>query len=316
MKEKGNKINHFDEEVIYLILFDELNININMDEESNEKGKNDSQQEKKIFQKEKKINQVKTSFNSEEIIDMLKNPFKYHKKDINFDKIYSSIYEKMKEFKIKIGYMENNIGFDDLKSTCVKILEDIQTLVSSYEDYFNENKIDYQKNNKDEIIIDNFVEECLNNYTHIKELQKKINEKIKLYDEYNIKTLSELKNIADNCMKKVDKLIEEIKLNKQIKENNIISISDIFEEFKNTLKVRIVNDQEYGKYDKIFNDKNINEFYLEEVYSILKETLNYNNALFSIIKKDVTNYNLLVEVITEFNELKNFVYNQDLDILV
>ena len=156
MKEKGNKINHFEEEVIDLILFDDLNININMDEESNEKGKNDSQQEKKIVQKEKKINQLKTSFNSEEIIDMLKNPFKYHKKDINADKIYSSIYEKMKEFKIKIGYMENNIGFDDLKSTCVKILEDIQTLVSSYEDYFNENKIDYQNNNKDEIILDNF----------------------------------------------------------------------------------------------------------------------------------------------------------------
>ena len=46
-----------------------------------------------------------------------------------------------------------------------------------------------------------------------------------------------MKNIADNCMKKVDKLIEEIKLNKQIKENNIISISDVFEEFKNTLKL-------------------------------------------------------------------------------
>ena len=43
-------------------------------------------------------------------------------------------------------------------------------------------------------------------------------------------------------MKQVDKLIEDIKLNTQIKENNIISISDVFEEFKNTLKVRIVND--------------------------------------------------------------------------
>ena len=117
-------------------------------------------------------------------------------------------------------------------------------------------------------------------------------------------------------MKQVDKLIEDIKLNTQIKENNIISISDVFKEFKNTLKVRIVNDLEYGKYGNIFNDKNIDEFYLEEVFAILKETLNYNNALFSIIKKDVTNYNFLVEVITEFIELKNFGYNQDLDILI
>lgn len=31
LKEKGNKINYFDEEVIDLILFDDLNININMD---------------------------------------------------------------------------------------------------------------------------------------------------------------------------------------------------------------------------------------------------------------------------------------------
>ena len=64
MKEKDNKINHFDEEVIDLILFDDLNININMDEEPKEKGKNYSQQKNKT--------QLKSSFNSEEIIDMLK----------------------------------------------------------------------------------------------------------------------------------------------------------------------------------------------------------------------------------------------------
>ena len=141
MKEKDNKINHFDEEVIDLILFDDLNININMDEEPKEKGKNYSQQKNKT--------QLKSSFNSEEIIDMLKNPLKYHKKDINVDKIYSAIYQKQKEFKTKIGYNENNIEFDDLKNTYAKILEDIQTLVNSYEDYFKENKIDYQNNNKD-----------------------------------------------------------------------------------------------------------------------------------------------------------------------
>ena len=54
LKEKGNKINHFDEEVIDLILFDDLNININMDEEPKEKGKNYSQQ--------KNITQLKSNF--------------------------------------------------------------------------------------------------------------------------------------------------------------------------------------------------------------------------------------------------------------
>ena len=115
LKEKDNKINHFDEEVIDLILFDDLNININMDEEPKEKGKNYSQQKNKT--------QLKSSFNSEEIIDMLKNPFKYHKKDINIDKIYSAIYQKQKEFKTKIGYMENNIEFNDLKNTYSKIFK-------------------------------------------------------------------------------------------------------------------------------------------------------------------------------------------------
>ena len=33
-----------------------------------------------------------------------------------------------------------------------------------------------------------------------------------------------MKNIAENCMNQVDKLIEDIKLNTQIEENNIISI--------------------------------------------------------------------------------------------
>ena len=114
MKQKDNKINHFDEEVIDLILFDDLNININMDEEPKEKGKNYSQQKNKT--------QLKSSFNSEEIIDMLKNPFKYHKKDINVDKIYSAIYQKQKEFKTKIG-QENNIEFNDLKNTYSKIFK-------------------------------------------------------------------------------------------------------------------------------------------------------------------------------------------------
>ena len=59
LKEKDNKINHFDEEVIDLILFDDLNININMDEEPKEKGKNYSQQ--------KNITQLKSSFDCEEI---------------------------------------------------------------------------------------------------------------------------------------------------------------------------------------------------------------------------------------------------------
>ena len=124
-----------------------------------------------------------------------------------------------------------------------------------------------------------------------------------------------MNTLVENSKKEANDFIKEIKLKGQTKESKLESISELFLEFKNTLKTRIVEEPEYRKYENIFNNKNIDEFSLEEVYSILKDTLNYNNASFSTIKKDITNFNLLIVVITEYKELKNFVYNQELDIL-
>ena len=125
-----------------------------------------------------------------------------------------------------------------------------------------------------------------------------------------------MNTLVENSKKEDNDFIKEIKLKGQTKESKLKSISELFLEFKNTLKTRIVEGPDYRKYENIFNNKNIDEFSLEEVYSILKDTLNYNNASFSTIKKDITNFNLLIVVITEYKELKNFVYNQDLDILI
>ena len=125
-----------------------------------------------------------------------------------------------------------------------------------------------------------------------------------------------MNTLVENSKKEDNDFIKEIKLKGQTKESKLKSISELFLEFKNTLKTRIVEEPEYRKYENIFNNKNIDEFSLEEVYSILKDTLNYNNASFSTIKKDITNFNLLIVVITEYKELKNFVYNQELDILI
>ena len=125
-----------------------------------------------------------------------------------------------------------------------------------------------------------------------------------------------MNTLVENSKKEDNDFIKEIKLKGQTKESKLKSISELFLEFKITLKTRIVEEPEYRKYENIFNNKNIDEFSLEEVYSILKDTLNYNNASFSTIKKDITNFNLLIAVITEYNELKNFVYNQDLDVLI
>ena len=125
-----------------------------------------------------------------------------------------------------------------------------------------------------------------------------------------------MNTLVENSKKEANDFIKEIKLKGQTKESKLKSISELFLEFKNTLKTRIVEEPEYRKYENIFNNKNIDEFSLEEVYSILKDTLKYNNASFSTIKKDITNFNLLIVVITEYKELKNFVYNQELDILI
>ena len=125
-----------------------------------------------------------------------------------------------------------------------------------------------------------------------------------------------MNTLVENSKKEANDFIKEIKLKGQTKESKLKSISDLFLEFKNTLKTRIVEDPDYRKYENIFNNKNIDEFSLEEVYSILKDTLNYNNTSFSTIKKDISNFNLLIVVITEYKELKNFVYNQELDILI
>ena len=47
---------------------------------------------------------------------MLKNPFKYHKKDINIDNIYSAAYTKIQKIKTDNKYVENEKKFNALKN--------------------------------------------------------------------------------------------------------------------------------------------------------------------------------------------------------
>ena len=314
LKEKGNKINHFDEEIIDLILFDDLGIDMAINEDSHERDMNTFQTEKENKQSVEKFSKnSKTSFNFAEIIDMLKNPFKYHQKDINIDKIYTAIYEKITRIKTDIGYDEN-IKLNDIKKEIVDLSEEIQNVVDSYEQYFTENKINYQNKNEKEIL-DTELKKHMKNYIYIKELQETINKKIPSYENI-INALSDLKTITEKCMKEVEELTEEIKIKRQTEEKTLKTISEVFFEFKNTLKKDIMRKEEYKKYANIFSEENINEFSLEDVYAIIEETLNFNNTSFSITKKDITNFNLLVEVITNFEELKCFVYNKDLDVLI
>ena len=219
LKEKGNKINHFDEVIIDLILFDDLGIDMAINEDSHEKDMNTFQTEKENKQSVEKFSKnSKTSFNFAEIIDMLKNPFKYHQKDINIDKIYTAIYEKITRIKTDIGYDEN-IKLNDIKKEIVDLSEEIQNVVDSYEQYFTENKINYQNKNEKEIL-DTELKKHMKNYIYIKELQETINKKIPLYENI-INALSDLKTITEKCMKEVEELTEEIKIKRQTEEKTL-----------------------------------------------------------------------------------------------
>ena len=294
LKKKNDKINFFEKEIIELILFDDLNID----------AKIKSPKEKIEKEEEKYIYEGKTKFNSKEIITMFKVPFKFHKEKINFDKIYSIINNKIRKIKEKFGF-ENNTDFIKLKSDAVDLLEEAQYIIDTYENYFIENKINYK--NKSEIS-DIKIKEYIKNYFEIKELKEKIVKKIKLYDNY-IKNIKELNIISEKCMKEVDDIIDKIKSDKKRKEN-LISISELFNEFKNDLKVNIMNRREYKNYSDIFNEKNINEFSLENVFTILDETLNNSNPLFSITKSENINFNFM----SHFYELKNFIFDKEIDV--
>lgn len=134
-------------------------------------------------------------------------------------------------------------------------------------------------------------------------IYKIIEQKIALLD---IKKIEIIENI--------DNLINKVK-NGSKRKVKLLRLSDIFNEFKNSLKNKI-KEEEYKNFDKIFNENNINNFKIVDVYSFLEENLNYSNALFSITKSDLTNFNFLINIITEYNELAPYVYNKDLDIKI
>ena len=250
-------------------------------------------------------------FKGFEIIEMLKHPFKFHKDEIDMNKIYSIIYDKIKEIKDLSEYSHDNMTFSDLKNNAIKLDSQTKNIISYYEKYFNENNIDYKDKNG---IFNNEIKENIEKFNDIKEIKKNLNNKIKSYVIIEEK-LKSLNDISEKSIQKIDEFINEIK-NKKRKKENLISLLDIFNEFKSVLKEKIKKEKEYQEYSDIFNEKNIEQFKIDDVFSILEENLNFNDSNFSIIKNDFPNFNFLVTIITEFNELKDIIYIKDLDILI
>ena len=82
------------------------------------------------------------------------------------------------------------------------------------------------------------------------------------------------------------------------------------------MKDKIKEEEEYKNYPEIFNDNNINNFTINDIFSILDNNLKSEGISYSIAKNDITNYNLFIEVITEFLELKDVIYNKNLDVKI
>jgi len=314
LKELGNKVAHFDEKILDLILFDNLNIKeIKKIEVKNEEKKvNDSNDEYNNLT----IEYVgKKEFTGNEILSLLNNPLEFQRKNIEIKDLFKNIYDKIDEFKISINYQKNKIKIDELETEAEMLDLKIKEIYNSYEAYFQNKKIDIKnlKGKEKNENINSDIKMNIKHYEDLKKIDNKISNKKKFYggikEKYNdINSSLENQNIQINgYMKDIKDAI--------VKTSKLINIKDIFDNYKEDLKKKIFNEQEYIENEIIFNQKNIDQFTINNLYQFIGDFLNSDEKYrYSIVKRDITNYNLYGEIIETFNELK-CVYEKDVDLL-
>ena len=377
LKEKGNKIDHFDEKLIKFILFNDLNIiekeeedkikvgdeiensskesNENISEESksnrnkkqevknintkkkeektNENGNkekiinkgkdNDIHKEEVNGKKEDKINEKrsqekkideqknddgnknikvnlnekyegKTSFNGSELIEMLKNPFKFVQKNIITKNLFDSIYKQIDNLMIESGYKNKVKQMLELESECQKINSRIKKLMENIEEYIKikygldiidiENNKEINNNENNDLDLN----EKNNMYLELIKINKKMNEKMNYLRNDN-KKFKELNDSIANNEAIINELIN--KLKRQIQKSaELIKLSDLFEDYKSELKNNVLKQAEYQAHLDIFEEKKIDNFELNNLYKFLGTHL--KNYYFFLTKRDITNYNL------------------------
>ena len=313
LKEMGNEINHFDEKVLNLILFDNLKIKeeiveIKEEEEKVDISKNDNYNLNIIYT-------GKTEFTGNELINFLENPLKYQKKDENITDKFKFIYGKIEDFKNYVGYKDNNTQISELENEGKNIFLKIRQLLNNLETYFKNNNIDINDlekiNNYEKIDLD--MKKRIIKYSDLKGLENNANTKLILYE--NIKERNENLNISmSDKEKKINEQIEEIK-NGIDNVAKLIKMNDILQNYKDNLLTKIRSEMEYKNKKEIFNEANIKNFTIAKFYSFLRKYLNSENYKFSIIKRDITNYNLYAAIIEKFHELKD-IYKDDCDIAI
>ena len=191
----------------------------------------------------------------------------------------------------------------------------IKEIYNSYEAYFQNKKIDIKnlKGKEKNENINSDIKMNIKHYEDLKKIDNKISNKKKFYggikEKYNdINSSLENQNIQINgYMKDIKDAI--------VKTSKLINIKDIFDNYKEDLKKKIFNEQEYIENEIIFNQKNIDQFTINNLYQFIGDFLNSDKKYrYSIVKRDITNYNLYGEIIETFNELK-CVYEKDVDLL-
>ena len=310
LEEKANKLNLFKEEIFDLVLFEDMNNKICEKEYETLEGKNDEIENESHLDKKKF--QGKTDFNGNEIIMMLENPNQFYKKETNIKKIFELYYKKIQEIESKYGFKDNTKKLSDLETDTTIINIQLKELIKNYEQHFDEIEINYKDSNKIENKdVNEDEKDNLNNYFKAKDLLNKVNNKIEYYRKI-IKEINDINNIEISCEKNIDELINTDE-NKRKNEVEIKSIYELFDEFKKDMHDKIINVTQYKDYGSVFNIENINKFTINDYFNFLKDNL--RNYSFSITKRDVTNFNFLIEVIRNYKQF-SYVYNDNLDIKI
>ena len=211
------------------------------------------------------------------VIEILKNPVKFQRKNIIVEDLFDSIYEKIENVKKEINYEDSNIKLNklvvlskELESKCKELLTKIEKKAKNL---FHIDIKNIEMNN--ERMKDFNIKELENTYLKLKKLYNEVKENINVYEENNKKYIKlnelisyneiEVNNYINNIQVKIGKVAE------------LSKISDVFEQYKYDLKNNIYEKKEYLEHSDIFNAKNIDEFKINDFYHFVEEILKDNN---------------------------------------
>ena len=206
------------------------------------KEKNSDKKDLNIEIKDNEINSIHFNLNKEykgkknltgkQLIEIFKNPIIFQKNNIEKQNLFDLIYKDIDEFKKDIGYDNDEEQIIDLENKSKELNDNIKELCKQIKEVLENNKIEIKnikQLNDNMNIMENFKDE-ISIYFELIKIGKKIEDKIKYYEE-NKQKLLKLKNSILNNENEVKNYINTI--NDQVqKAAYLINVNDIFEEYK------------------------------------------------------------------------------------